>query len=85
MPLWDPYEDMLKSDVADIANASTVPMAGCILAALFLKRFVPDAVEWAHLDTYAWRDRRKPGRPKGGDALGLRAIFAMLETRFGTA
>ena len=85
MPLWDPYEDMLKSDVADIANASTVPMAGCILAALFLKRFVPDAVEWAHLDTYAWRDRASPGRPKGGDALGLRAIFAMLETRFGTA
>ena len=85
MPLWDPDEDMLKSDVADIANASTVPMAGCILAALFLKRFVPDAVEWAHLDTYAWRDRASPGRPKGGDALGLRAIFAMLETRFGTA
>ena len=49
------------------------------LAALFLKRFVPDAVAWAHLDTYAWRDPGKPGRPKGGDALGLRAIFAMLE------
>ena len=69
---------MLKSDVADLANAANSPMAGCITAALFLKRFVPDEIAWAHLDTYAWRDQAKPGRPKGGDALGLRAVFAML-------
>ena len=82
MPLWEPYDDMLKSDIADLANAGGAPMAGCITAALFLKRFVPDGVDWAHLDTYAWRDAAKPGRPKGGDALGLRAVFAMLERRF---
>ena len=79
MPLWAPYDEMLKSDVADFANAVNSPMAGCITAALFLKRFVPDEVSWAHLDTYAWRDQPKPGRPKGGDALGLRAIFALLQ------
>jgi len=79
MPLWEPYQEMLKSDVADIANASRAPMAGCITAALFLQRFVPDDVRWAHLDTYAWRDHAKPGRPKGGDALGLRAMFRVLE------
>jgi leucyl aminopeptidase len=78
MPLWDPYDEMLKSDVADFANALNSPMAGCITAALFLKRFVPEQMRWAHLDTYAWRDQAKPGRPKGGDALGLRAIFDML-------
>jgi leucyl aminopeptidase len=82
MPLWDPYEEMFKSDIADFANASTTPMAGCIIAALFLKKFVPDAIEWAHLDTYAWRDAAKPGRPKGGEALGLRAVFALLERRY---
>ena len=82
MPLWDPYQDMLKSDVADFANASNSPMAGCITAALFLKRFVPDGLEWAHFDTFAWRDTAKPGRPKGGDALGLRASFAALVRRF---
>jgi leucyl aminopeptidase len=54
-------------------------MAGCITAALFLKRFVPEEVSWAHLDTYAWRDQAKPGRPKGGDALGLRAVFGLLQ------
>ena len=56
MPLWDPYDEMLKSDIADLANAANSPMAGSIVAALFLKRFVPDEIQWAHLDTYAWRD-----------------------------
>ena len=79
MPLWEPYGEMLKSDVADLANASHSPMAGCITAALFLKRFVPDEIRWAHIDTYSWRDQAKPGRPKGGDALGLRAVFQVLE------
>lgn len=82
MPLWEPYDEMLKSDVADFANAVNSPMAGCITAALFLKRFVPDDTSWAHLDTYAWRDSAKPGRPKGGDALGLRAIFNALQALY---
>ena len=82
MPLWDPYDEMLKSDIADLANASNSPMAGCITAAMFLKRFVPDEISWGHLDTYAWRDNAQPGRPKGGEALGLRTIFAALERRF---
>jgi leucyl aminopeptidase len=57
-------------------------MAGSIVAAMFLKKFVPDEIPWAHLDTYAWRDQAKPGRPKGGEALGLRAMFALLESRY---
>ena len=82
MPLWDPYDELLKSDIADFANASSSPMAGCITAAMFLKRFVPDEIAWAHLDTWAWRDPAKPGRPKGGDALGLRAVFEALRRRY---
>ena len=82
MPLWEPYDEMLKSDIADMANAANSPMAGCITAALFLKRFVPEGMSWAHLDTYAWRDQAKPGRPKGGDALGLRAIHTLLRSRY---
>jgi leucyl aminopeptidase len=84
MPLWEPYSDMLKSDIADVANAGGAPMAGCITAAMFLKRFVPDEIAWAHLDTYAWRDAAAPGRPKGGEALGLRAVFALLQRRYAT-
>jgi len=82
MPLWEPYDEILKSDIADFANASNTPMAGCITAALFLKKFVPDDMRWAHFDTYAWRDAAKPGRPKGGEALGLRAVFGELQRRY---
>jgi leucyl aminopeptidase len=82
LPLWDPYADMLKSDVADINNAGEGGFAGAITAALFLRRFVPEGALWAHFDTFAWRPSAKPGRPKGGDALGLRAAFALLEARY---
>ena len=82
MPLWDSYDEMLKSDIADLANASGSQMAGAIVAAMFMKRFVPDGLPWAHLDTFAWRESAKPGRPKGGEALGLRAIFACLQQQF---
>lgn len=82
MPLWDAYEEMLASDVADIGNASDAPMAGAVTAALFLKKFVPQGLPWAHLDTFAWRSAAKPGRPKGGEALGLRAAWDTLSQRY---
>ena len=82
MPLWDGYDEMLKSAVADLANASESPLAGAVTAALFLRRFVPEGTAWAHFDTFAWRPGAKPGRPKGGDAMGLRAAFTLLLMRF---
>ncbi|HKX79474.1 MAG TPA: leucyl aminopeptidase family protein [Novosphingobium sp.] len=83
LPLHEAYRDYLKSDIADIANTHATPFAGASVAALFLDRFVPDDVDWAHFDTYAWRPVAKPGRPKGGDALGLRAAWHMLKRRHG--
>jgi leucyl aminopeptidase len=83
LPLWGPYDDMLASDIADMSNSSDVPMAGAVTAALFLRKFVPDGLPWAHFDTYSWRSSAKPGRPKGGDALGLRAAWAALSERYG--
>jgi len=82
MPLWAGYSDMLKSDIADTLNSAESGMAGSITAALFLQKFVPDGTAWAHLDTFAWRPTPKPGRPKGGEALGLRAVFWMLKARY---
>ncbi|HWL46936.1 MAG TPA: leucyl aminopeptidase family protein [Sphingomonadaceae bacterium] len=82
MPLWKPYRDLLESTVADINNAGTGGMAGAVTAALFLQTFVPADIPWAHVDTFAWRAAAKPGRPKGGEALGLRAAWEMLRMRF---
>ena len=83
MPLWKPYDEMLASDIADLGNMAEAPMAGAVTAALFLQRFVPEGTPWAHLDTFAWRSSAKPGRPKGGDALGLRAAWEVLRRRYG--
>jgi leucyl aminopeptidase len=82
LPLWPGYDEMLRSDIADLDNAPEGGMAGAITAALFLQRFVDAGTRWAHLDTFAWRQSAKPGRPKGGEALGLRAAFAMLQARY---
>jgi leucyl aminopeptidase len=85
MPLWDGYDEMLKSGLADLANAADSPLGGAVTAALFLRRFVPKDVPWAHFDTFAWRPTARPGQPKGGEALGLRAAFAALEKRYPAA
>ena len=85
MPLWDGYDEMLKSDIADLVNAPDGGFAGSVTAALFLRRFVPAGTPWAHFDTFAWRPAAKPGRPKGGEAYGLRAAWAMLKDRYDSA
>ncbi|WP_245615113.1 leucyl aminopeptidase family protein [Muricoccus aerilatus] len=80
LPLHDGYASWLESSAADLANVGSRPMAGAIVAALFLHRFVPSGIRWAHLDVYAWNDFARPGRPEGGEATGLRALHAGLMT-----
>ena len=71
-----------RAPIADINNAGSKPLAGSITAALFLKEFVRETTSWAHLDLFAWNDEGRPGRPRGGEATGLRALWALLEHRF---
>lgn len=78
MPLYAPYDAMLNSPIADLNNISKGSYAGCITAALYLQRFVTPETAWAHIDTYGWNDGKRPGRPGGGEALGLRAVFSYL-------
>jgi leucyl aminopeptidase len=83
LPLPEGYAEWLKSDIADTNNAHSNGFAGSSVAGLFLDKFVGEGIDWAHFDTFAWRPSAKPGRPKGGDALGLRAAWHMLRERFG--
>lgn len=83
LPLHTPYREMLNSTIADIANAANAPYGGAITAALFLREFVDDGVDWAHFDIMAWNRSSKPGRPEGGEAMGMRGVFAYLRQRFG--
>lgn len=83
LPLWPGYRSQVESKVADLDNAPEGGMAGAITAALFLERFVSPDTPWAHLDTYAWNGKPRPGHPTGGNALGMRAVFTALHSRFG--
>ena len=83
LPLWRPYRRMLDSKVADINNVSEGGFAGAITAALYLQEFVAATTPWVHLDLMAWNVAAKPGRPIGGEAQAMRALFTLIERRFG--
>jgi leucyl aminopeptidase len=82
LPLWKPYESLLESRIADTNHISDTPFAGSILAALFLSKFVERAACFVHFDIYAWNAKARPGRPMGGEAQAMRALYALLEERF---
>ena len=82
LPLHPDYEELIDSPVADVVNSGATPFGGAITAALFLQRFVASGVPWAHFDLMAWNARKRPGRPEGGEAMGLRAVHRYLETRW---
>ncbi len=86
MPLWQGYNSQVDGKVADVTNAPEGGYGGAITAALFLERFVqPDSGEapaWAHIDMMAWNTTSRAGRPEGGEAMGMRALFSYLVERF---
>ena len=82
LPLWQPYRRHLDSGVADFNNISDGPYGGAVTAALFLQEFLDKSAAWAHFDVMAWNRDARPGRPKGGEAIALRTIYAVLAERF---
>lgn len=83
MPLWQGYKPFLSSTVADISSTGSAPNGGAITAALFLEHFVEPNIPWAHIDLMAFNTSARPGRPEGGEAQGIRGIYAMLKKRYG--
>ena len=84
MPLWGGYRAALEADIADLRNdPAGWAQAGSVTAALFLQRFAPESGAWAHLDIFAWNPRAKPGVPAGGEVMEIRALFRLLQDRYG--
>jgi leucyl aminopeptidase len=83
LPLFAAYEDLLNSSIADLANSSNSPYAGAIIAGLFLQRFVNKSVPWVHFDVMAWNTSSKPGKPEGGEAMGLLTVAEYLLRVYG--
>ena len=82
MPFWEPYEAMIEPGIADLDNAPGGGFAGCITAALFLRRFAGET-NYAHFDVYGWTPAAKPARPKGGVGMGARALLQALPDMLG--
>jgi len=84
MPFWPPYDQLLKSRVADLNHIYNGPFAGSITAALFLKRFVKNTPRFVHIDIYGWVPRAVPAKPAGGEPQGARAMFELLSKAYGS-
>ena len=82
LPLYKGYEATLKSEIADLSSTGSMPLGGAITAALFLQHFIGQQTLWMHLDGGAYNMQAKPGRPKGGEAMGLRTLFAFIQDRY---
>jgi leucyl aminopeptidase len=82
MPLWTPYYALIESGIAELNNAGESGFAGSVTAALFLKRFVERARSYVHFDIFAWTPIPKPGRPKGGEAQAIHALFGAIAERY---
>lgn len=81
LPLHSGYQSQVEGQTADITNSGNSPFAGAITAALFLKEFVSEGTDWMHIDMMAWNTSDRPARPKGGEAMGLRALMAFVEKK----
>ncbi len=78
LPLWEEYEELIKSDIADVKNVGGRP-AGTIIGGAFLKKFVGE-YPWVHLDIAGpvWTEKDKPYIPKGATGVGVRLIVQLL-------
>lgn len=82
MPLHADYNRFLENNMADTSNISSSRYGGAITAALFLQKFVSKEQPWAHIDVMAYNQSSRPGRPKGGEAMSLRAAYEFIERRY---
>jgi leucyl aminopeptidase len=81
LPIWDAYMEDMKSDVADISNLSSKPMAGAITAAKFLEFFIDGHTSWAHLDIAGMAlQTNELGNARVATAYGIRLLNAYLES-----
>lgn len=82
LPIHRGYKHTLKSSIADLVNCTASGYGGAITAALFLQEFLSEDCDWLHFDIMAYNMRSRPGRPKGGEAMGLRAVCELLEHKY---
>ncbi|MDX1975116.1 MAG: leucyl aminopeptidase family protein [Rickettsiales bacterium] len=84
LPLWKPYRKLLDSASADLSNDPDSAFGGAITAALYLQEFVSKTSAWVHIDMMAWNLSNRPGRPQGGEAMAIRALYSLIKEHYGS-
>ena len=79
LPLWEEYDKLIDSDIADVKNSGTGRQAGTITAGMFLQRFIGD-YPWVHIDIAgtAMRDSKQDFLPKYATGAGVRLVTQYL-------
>jgi len=81
LPLWKNYTQQLNSNHADIKNLGN-SFGGAITAALFLDKFVATNIDWIHIDLMAWNLNKNLTSYIGGEAMGIRSLFRLIEKNY---
>ncbi|MEQ1790522.1 MAG: leucyl aminopeptidase family protein [Rickettsiales bacterium] len=84
LPLWKGYRSQLETENADLSNDPDSSYGGAITAALYLQEFIIKTSSWIHVDMMAWNLQNKAGRPKGGEAMGIRALYTLIKENYGS-
>ncbi len=81
MPLWEEYDEMIKSDIADVSNLGARG-AGSVTAAKFLEKFTDGHRKWAHIDIAgpSFATGKGGAKVSGGTGFGVRLIVDLLKT-----
>ncbi|WP_339049822.1 leucyl aminopeptidase family protein [Rickettsiella endosymbiont of Xylota segnis] len=82
LPLYKPYQKLLDGKFSDLNNCGSSPLGGAITAALFLRSFISEKTTWLHFDFNAYNVNTRPGRPEGGEAMAILAVFSYLLDRY---
>ncbi len=85
LPMIDEYDEQLESRSADLVNCPSGLWGRAIVAALFLRRFVPVGAPWAHLDIAgpARADKARPSTPAGASGFAVRTLLVFLRDESG--
>ena len=83
MPLDEPYDKLIDSQIADMKNVGPRE-GGSITAAKFIQRFVKPGVKWAHLDIagMVWASKDGPLWAKGATGYGVRLLDRFIADNF---
>ena len=80
LPLYKEYDRFMVKENGALSSIGSSAYGGALTASLFLSNFVSKDTNWVHIDVMAWNLAGLPGRPQGGEAMSLRAVYHYIKS-----